>query len=69
VAGLDALQAQVDKLKELQVETEAKLDPLMPSVLDRELPESYGRELIKSISGRIYDLVFDYSSKGLKWAA
>jgi type I restriction enzyme, S subunit len=35
VAELDALQAQVNKLKTLQTETEAELDALLPSILDR----------------------------------
>jgi type I restriction enzyme S subunit len=35
VAGLDALQAGVDKLKNLQAETAAELDALLPSVLDK----------------------------------
>jgi type I restriction enzyme S subunit len=35
VAELDALQAQVDRLKKLQAETEEEFDALMPSILDR----------------------------------
>ena len=35
VAELDALQAQVDKLKRLQAETAAELDAMLPSILDR----------------------------------
>lgn len=35
VAELDALQAEVDRLKALQVETAAELDALLPSILDR----------------------------------
>jgi type I restriction enzyme S subunit len=35
VAELDALQAQVDVLQDLQAETSAKLDALMPSILDK----------------------------------
>ena len=35
VAELDALQAQVDALKNLQGETGAELDALLPSILDR----------------------------------
>jgi len=35
VAYLDGLQAQVEALKRLQAETAAKLDALLPSVLDR----------------------------------
>jgi type I restriction enzyme S subunit len=32
---LDILQAQVDALKKLQAQTAAKLDALLPSVLDK----------------------------------
>ncbi len=35
VAELDTLQSQIDKLKQLQAETAAELDALMPSILDR----------------------------------
>lgn len=35
VAELDALQAEVDRLKKLQVETAADLDALLPALLDR----------------------------------
>jgi type I restriction enzyme S subunit len=35
VSELDALQAEVDALKRLQVETAAELDALLPSILDR----------------------------------
>ncbi len=35
VAELDALQAKVDEVKRLQVETAAELDALLPSLLDR----------------------------------
>ena len=35
VAELDALQAEVDALKRLQVETTTKLDALLPVILDR----------------------------------
>jgi type I restriction enzyme S subunit len=35
VAELDALQAEVDKLRRLQAETAAELDALLPSILDK----------------------------------
>ena len=34
-AKLDALQAEVDALKRLQVETAAELHALLPAILDR----------------------------------
>jgi type I restriction enzyme S subunit len=35
VAYLDDLQAKVDSLKDLQAETAAELDALLPSILDK----------------------------------
>jgi type I restriction enzyme S subunit len=35
VTYLDALQAKVDTLKQLQAETQAELDSLLPSILDK----------------------------------
>jgi type I restriction enzyme, S subunit len=35
VAYLDNLQAKVDALKQLQAETQAELDSLLPSILDK----------------------------------
>ncbi len=35
VAYLDGLQAKVDALKALQAQTQAELDALLPSVLDK----------------------------------
>ena len=37
VAGLDALQAEVDALKRLQSETAAELDALLPAILQSSL--------------------------------
>jgi type I restriction enzyme S subunit len=35
VAELDALQAEVDALKQAQAETRAELEALLPAILDR----------------------------------
>lgn len=35
VAYLDNLQARVDAVKQLQAETQAELDALLPSILDK----------------------------------
>lgn len=35
MSELDAMQAEVDALKRLQAETAAKLDALLPAILDR----------------------------------
>jgi type I restriction enzyme S subunit len=38
VAELDALQAEVDALKELQRQTSEELNALLPAILDRVFP-------------------------------
>jgi len=38
-------------------------------VLDENLPESYDRVLFKKKCNNVYELIFDYASKGQKWAA
>ena len=43
VAELDALQAEVDALKRLQVETDAELNALLPAILDHR----FQRRIIK----------------------
>ena len=37
-------------------------------VLDSELPETYDKKLFKEKSGKLFDLVFEYSSKGVRWS-
>lgn len=39
------------------------------TVLDGDLPDSYDRVLFKEKSQKLYDLVFEYASKGFKWAS
>ncbi|EKD28898.1 MAG: hypothetical protein ACD_79C00168G0001, partial [uncultured bacterium] len=38
-------------------------------VLDKDLPETYKTDLFKEKSQKLYELVYEYSSKGLKWVA
>jgi type I restriction enzyme R subunit len=38
-------------------------------VLNSELPETYDKKLFKEKSGKMFDLVFEYSSKGARWTA
>jgi type I restriction enzyme R subunit len=38
-------------------------------VLHKELPESYDRILFKNTCERAYELIYEYASKGEKWAA
>ena len=39
------------------------------NVLDKDLPESYNRIEFKKTCDKVYDLVYEYASKGVKWAA
>jgi len=38
-------------------------------VLDEKLPASYDRVLFRKKCDNVFELIFDYASKGLKWAA
>ncbi|MBP7509130.1 MAG: type I restriction endonuclease subunit R [Prolixibacteraceae bacterium] len=38
-------------------------------ILDKDLPETYDRVEFKKTCDRAYDLVYEYSSRGFKWAA
>lgn len=38
-------------------------------VLDADLPESYDRAVFRQKCDRVYEVVFDYASRGKKWAA
>jgi len=49
-------------------QTQIRVKSAVEEVLDHELPKSYGKELFQAVSAKVYNLVFDYSSKGLKWA-
>ena len=39
------------------------------SVLDRELPESYDRVLFTEKCNNVFDIMLNYATQGLKWAA
>jgi type I restriction enzyme R subunit len=39
------------------------------AVLDSKLPESYDRALFTERCNRVFDMMLDYASQGLKWAA
>ena len=50
-------------------QSQFKVKSAIEEVLDSNLPESYDRALFSQKSQRLYELVFDYASRGLKWAA
>ncbi len=46
-----------------------KVQAAIEKVLDDDLPDSYGNALFKEKSKKLYEIIFDYASKGLKWIA
>ncbi|HWR11276.1 MAG TPA: type I restriction endonuclease subunit R [Rectinemataceae bacterium] len=50
-------------------QSQFKVKSAIEEVLDSNLPESYDRALFSQKSQRLYELVFNYASRGLKWAA
>ncbi len=49
--------------------SQRKVRSAIEGVLDRDLPESYDRVEFKKTCDHVYDLVYEYASKGLKWTA
>jgi type I restriction enzyme R subunit len=56
-----------DWFKDGQSQVRVKL--AIEEVLDKDLPETYEKDLFKEKSNKLYDLVYEYASKGQKWAA
>ena len=50
-------------------QSQKKVKAAIEEVLDTELPSSYDRMLFTNKSQKLYELVFDYASKGSKWAS
>lgn len=50
-------------------QSQIRVRSAIDEVLDDELPDTYQKELFRQKSLKLFDLVFEYSSKGLKWAA
>lgn len=50
-------------------QSQGRVRSAIEAVLDQELPDSYETELFREKSARLYELIYDYSVKGLKWAA
>jgi type I restriction enzyme R subunit len=50
-------------------QTQIKVQTAIETVLNDNLPESYDRNVFKSKSEKLFDLVFEYASRGMKWAA
>ena len=50
-------------------QTQAKMRSAVEEVLDKTLPESYGKELFQNKRDYVYDLIYEYSIRKVKWAA
>lgn len=50
-------------------QSQIKVQTAIETVLNDDLPESYEKEVFKSKSGKLFDLVLEYASRGMKWAA
>ena len=50
-------------------QSKIKVKSAIEEVLKNDLPESYEKDLFKEKSQRLYELVYDYASRGCKWAA
>jgi type I restriction enzyme, R subunit len=50
-------------------QTQEKVKTAVEKVLDGALPESYDKELFRSKCSNVFDLIYEYSLRGVKWAA
>ena len=50
-------------------QSQAKVKSAIENVLDKTLPESYDKNIFHNKCNNVFELIYDYSAKGLKWAA
>ena len=50
-------------------QTQAKVKSAIEDVLDEDLPNSYDKELFQQKTKQLFGMIFDYASRGFKWAA
>ena len=50
-------------------QSQARVKAAVEEVLDKELPKTYARDLFQKKCSRVFELIYEYASKGLKWAA
>ncbi len=51
------------------IQTQSRVKSAVEEVLDKALPESYDRKIFKTKCDNVYELIYEYASKGEKWAA
>lgn len=50
-------------------QTQARMRAAVEEVLDKALPETYDKELFQKKRDKVYDLIYNYSVRKVKWAA
>ncbi|MBW2561772.1 MAG: type I restriction endonuclease subunit R, partial [Deltaproteobacteria bacterium] len=50
-------------------QSQLRVRTAVEEVMDQDLPDTYGKFLFKEKSAKIFELIYEYSSKGVKWAA
>ncbi len=50
-------------------QSQFRVKKAVEEVLDKDLPETYDKDLFRLKSEKVFELVYEYASKGLKWAA
>jgi type I restriction enzyme R subunit len=50
-------------------QSQSRVKSAVEEVLDKTLPESYDRKIFKIKCDNVFELIYEYASKGLKWAA
>jgi type I restriction enzyme, R subunit len=50
-------------------QSQAKMKSAVENVLDTGLPDSYDKELFKRKCSNVFDLIYEYSIRKVKWAA
>ena len=50
-------------------QSQIKVKSAIKEVLDSDLPTTYDKKLFQNKSQKLYDLVYEYASRGLKWAS
>ena len=49
--------------------SQAKVKSAVEEVLDKILPKSYDKNIFRIKCDNVFNLIYEYASKGLKWAA
>lgn len=50
-------------------QSQSRVRSVVEEVLDKNLPDSYEKEIFQQKCNVTYDLIYEYASKGLKWVA